>query len=103
MACCLLLGSRWERASWTDHKSIDEVVIRNVVVLDVYKFVSFLQLGFLLQYPRKVSVINAKVTKMNVRELISPILSALFQILKSPTWSVISSCYSKKRKKKNMN
>lgn len=87
MACCLLLGCRWERASWTDHKSFDEFVIRNVVVLDVYEFVSFLQLGFLLQYPRKVSMINAKVRKM------SPILSALFLILKSPTWSLISSCY----------
>uniref|UniRef100_A0A3Q3LVX9 Toll-like receptor 2 n=1 Tax=Mastacembelus armatus TaxID=205130 RepID=A0A3Q3LVX9_9TELE len=52
---------RWENASWTDHRSIDEFLIRNVVVLDVYRFVSFLQLQFLLKYPRKVSVINAKV------------------------------------------
>ncbi|KAF0028941.1 hypothetical protein F2P81_018046 [Scophthalmus maximus] len=52
---------RWERASWTDQRSIDEFFIRNAVVLDVFKFVSFLQLGFLLQYPRKLSVINAKV------------------------------------------
>ncbi|XP_039996663.1 toll-like receptor 2 isoform X2 [Xiphias gladius] len=51
---------RWEPASWTDHKSIDEFFIRNVVVLDVFKFVSFLQLGFLLRYPRKVSVIKAE-------------------------------------------
>ncbi|XP_037614295.1 toll-like receptor 2 type-2 isoform X2 [Sebastes umbrosus] len=52
---------RWERAKLTDHKSIDEFFIRNVVVLDIFKFVSFLQLGFLLQYPRKVSVINSQV------------------------------------------
>nr|XP_020445203.1 toll-like receptor 2 type-2 [Monopterus albus] len=53
---------RWEKASWTDHKSIDEFFLRNVVVLDdVFKFVSLLQLAFLLQYPRKVSVINTKV------------------------------------------
>lgn len=32
-----------------------------MVVLDVFQFVSFLQLGFLLQYPRRVSLINAKV------------------------------------------
>ncbi|XP_022625698.1 toll-like receptor 2 type-2 [Seriola dumerili] len=55
---------RWEKASWTDQKSIDEFFVRNVVVLDVYKFVSFLELGFLLQYPRRVSVINAGVFVM---------------------------------------
>lgn len=52
---------RWEPASWTDQKNIDEFFIRNVVVLDVFKFVSFLELRFLLQYPRKVSVINSQV------------------------------------------
>ncbi|XP_070849082.1 toll-like receptor 2 [Chaetodon trifascialis] len=51
---------RWEKASLTNHQSFDEFLIQNVVVLEVFKFVSFLQLGFLLQYPRKVSVINAK-------------------------------------------
>uniref|UniRef100_A0A672YL23 Toll-like receptor 2 n=1 Tax=Sphaeramia orbicularis TaxID=375764 RepID=A0A672YL23_9TELE len=55
---------RWEKAYQTDHKALDEVYLRNVIVLDVYKFVSFLQLGFLLQYPRKVSVINAGVFVM---------------------------------------
>ncbi|XP_031592042.2 toll-like receptor 2 [Oreochromis aureus] len=54
----------WEKASKTDHKSIDEFHIRNVVILDVYKFTSLLQLGFLLEYPRRVSVINAKVFVM---------------------------------------
>lgn len=58
--CCLWLD-RWERASWTDHKGIDDFTVRNVVVLDVFKFVSFLNLQFLLQYPRKVSVIDANV------------------------------------------
>lgn len=61
MVCRFSFGVRWETASWTDHKSIEEFYLRNVVVLDVFKFVSFLQLGFLLQYPRKVSVINSKV------------------------------------------
>ncbi|XP_040887560.1 toll-like receptor 2 type-2 [Toxotes jaculatrix] len=55
---------RWEKASQTDHRSIDEFFVRNIVVLDVFKFVSFLQLQFLLQYPRKVSVINGKVFVM---------------------------------------
>ncbi|KAG7236292.1 hypothetical protein INR49_001208 [Caranx melampygus] len=55
---------RWEPASWTDQKSIDEFFVRDVVVLDVWKFTSFLSLGFLLQYPRKVSVINGKVFVM---------------------------------------
>ena len=61
VVCSFLVGVRWEKASWTDQKSIDEFFVRNVVVLDVYKFVSFLALGFLLQYPRKVSVVNAGV------------------------------------------
>ncbi|KAF7642292.1 hypothetical protein LDENG_00260820, partial [Lucifuga dentata] len=52
---------RWEKASRTDHKSIDEFLVRNAVVLDVFQFVSFLQLGFLLQFPRRVSVINSRV------------------------------------------
>ncbi|XP_035531574.1 toll-like receptor 2 type-2 isoform X2 [Morone saxatilis] len=51
---------RWTPANWTYHKGIDEFFIRNIVVLDVFHFVSFLKLGFLLQYPRKVSVINSK-------------------------------------------
>uniref|UniRef100_A0A3P9IGJ1 Toll-like receptor 2 n=1 Tax=Oryzias latipes TaxID=8090 RepID=A0A3P9IGJ1_ORYLA len=55
---------RWEKASWTDHRSIDEFLIRNAVVLDVFHFTSFLQLKFLLTYPRKVSVINSQVFVM---------------------------------------
>ncbi|XP_017292469.1 toll-like receptor 2 [Kryptolebias marmoratus] len=55
---------RWEKASWTDHKSIDEFFLRNIVVLDVFRFTSFLQLNFLLHYPRKVSIINAMVYVM---------------------------------------
>lgn len=35
--------------------------MRDVDILDVYQFVSLLRLGFLLQYPRKVSLINTKV------------------------------------------
>ncbi|XP_028998782.2 toll-like receptor 2 [Betta splendens] len=60
-----LMGhGRWEKASWTDHKSIDEFFLQNAVVLDVFQFVSLLELRFLLQYPRKVSVINSKVFVM---------------------------------------
>ena len=62
MELCVIF-TRWERASWTDHKSVDEFFARDIVVLDVFKFVSFLELSFLLRYPRKVSVINAKVNK----------------------------------------
>lgn len=53
---------RWEKANTTDHKGIDEIFVRDVEVLDIYKFVSLISCGFLLQYPRKVSIINAKVT-----------------------------------------
>ncbi|XP_021166235.2 toll-like receptor 2 isoform X1 [Fundulus heteroclitus] len=52
---------RWEKASWTDHKNIDQFFLRNVVVLDVFKFTSLVKLKFLLQYPRTVSVTNAGV------------------------------------------
>ncbi|XP_070785759.1 toll-like receptor 2 [Enoplosus armatus] len=55
---------RWERARKTDHKSIDEFFIRNLEVLNVFQFVSLLQLRFLLHYPRKVSVINTQVFVM---------------------------------------
>uniref|UniRef100_A0A7N5ZTA2 Toll-like receptor 2 n=1 Tax=Anabas testudineus TaxID=64144 RepID=A0A7N5ZTA2_ANATE len=60
-----LMGhGRWEKANWTDHKNIDEFFVKNAVVLDVFQFVSFLQLKFLLHYPRKVSLINSKVFVM---------------------------------------
>ncbi|XP_074555440.1 toll-like receptor 2 [Halichoeres trimaculatus] len=55
---------RLEPASKTDYKAIDEFFIRDLVVLDVYKFVSLLQLWFLLHYPRKVSVIKSQVFVM---------------------------------------
>uniref|UniRef100_A0A3Q1EZ40 Toll-like receptor 2 n=1 Tax=Acanthochromis polyacanthus TaxID=80966 RepID=A0A3Q1EZ40_9TELE len=54
----------WRNASKTDQKSIDEFFARDVVVLDVFKFLSLLDLTFLLQYPRRVSVINSKVFVM---------------------------------------
>lgn len=52
---------RWEKANKTDHKGIDEIFVRDLEILDVYKFVSLLSCGFVLQYPRKVSIIGAKV------------------------------------------
>nr|WEW53051.1 toll-like receptor 2 [Platichthys stellatus] len=52
---------RWETASWVDTSSMDQLFVRNVVVLDVFKFASFLQLKFLLQFPRMVSVINSRI------------------------------------------
>ncbi|KAM9335170.1 toll-like receptor 2 type-2 [Symphorus nematophorus] len=55
---------RWETAKSTDHKSIDRFFVRNLVVLDVFQFVSFIRLGFLLNYPRMVSLINARVFVM---------------------------------------
>ncbi|XP_034412679.1 toll-like receptor 2 [Cyclopterus lumpus] len=55
---------RWERARRTDYRSFDEVFFRNVVVLNVFHFASFLNLSFLLKYPRKVSIINSQVFVM---------------------------------------
>ncbi|XP_055012389.1 toll-like receptor 2 isoform X2 [Boleophthalmus pectinirostris] len=54
----------WEKAHKTDHKSLDEIFIKDIVVLNVFEFRSFLPLGFILEYPRKISVINAKVFVM---------------------------------------
>uniref|UniRef100_A0A3Q2EHK7 Toll-like receptor 2 n=1 Tax=Cyprinodon variegatus TaxID=28743 RepID=A0A3Q2EHK7_CYPVA len=55
---------RWEKANRTDHKSIDEFFLQNTVILDAFKFTAFLQLGFLLNYPRKLSIINCGVFVM---------------------------------------
>ncbi|KAK2863373.1 hypothetical protein Q5P01_002906 [Channa striata] len=43
---------------------IDEFLVKNVVVLPLFHFVSFLKLSYLLAYPRKISVINTKVFVM---------------------------------------
>ncbi|CAN9509364.1 unnamed protein product [Ophioblennius macclurei] len=55
---------RWERATWTDHRSMDEIFARDAVVLDVFKFLSLTDMMFLLKYPRKVSIINSGVFVM---------------------------------------
>lgn len=68
MVYCFWFDVRWEKASWTDHKGIDEFFVRNIVVLDVFKFVSLLELRFLLQYPRRVSVINANVRNCSTQK-----------------------------------
>ncbi|KAM3857481.1 toll-like receptor 2 [Diretmus argenteus] len=51
---------RWEGAKRSDHKSIDEFFVRNMEIMNVFSFTSFLTLGFLLEYPRRVSVIGSK-------------------------------------------
>ncbi|CAL9694839.1 unnamed protein product [Knipowitschia caucasica] len=55
---------RWEKAKWTDHKSLNEFFIRDAQILNNFDFTSFLPLRFLLTYPRKISVINTKVFVM---------------------------------------
>lgn len=68
MVYCFRFYVRWERASKTDHKGIDDFLVRNIVILDVFKFVSLLELRFLLQYPRKVAVINANVRNWSTQK-----------------------------------
>ncbi|CAL8241242.1 unnamed protein product [Merluccius merluccius] len=51
----------WERANLTDHQSMDEFLVRDGKLLDTFHFSSLVQLGFLLVYPRKVSVIGCQV------------------------------------------
>ncbi|CAJ1048266.1 LOW QUALITY PROTEIN: toll-like receptor 2 type-2 [Xyrichtys novacula] len=52
---------RWEGASSVDLKTIDEIYIRHPVVIDLFQFVEHSSYLFLLQYPSKVSFINAEV------------------------------------------
>uniref|UniRef100_A0A672HJQ6 Toll-like receptor 2 n=1 Tax=Salarias fasciatus TaxID=181472 RepID=A0A672HJQ6_SALFA len=58
---------RWEPAGWTEHESIDELSARNVEILDVFKFLSLMDMTFLLKYPRKGSFINCGVFVMPCR------------------------------------
>uniref|UniRef100_A0A3B3ZSU8 Toll-like receptor 2 n=1 Tax=Periophthalmus magnuspinnatus TaxID=409849 RepID=A0A3B3ZSU8_9GOBI len=51
----------WEKARWTDHMSLDEVFVKDIVLLNNFEFTAFLSLSFLLQFPRKISLINTKV------------------------------------------
>ncbi|KAM6909413.1 toll-like receptor 2 [Xenentodon cancila] len=50
----------WERAKKTNLASMDEIFIRNLVVVDMLSLFLTANLYFLLQYQRKVSIINAK-------------------------------------------
>lgn len=52
---------RWERAGWTEHRSIDEFFVSRATVLDVFRFVSLVDMKFLLEYPQKVSLIDSGV------------------------------------------
>ncbi|KAG7266990.1 hypothetical protein CRUP_010524, partial [Coryphaenoides rupestris] len=55
---------RWEPAASTEHQSMDELLVRDGHLQDMYHFSSLLQLGFLLAYPRKLSLIGCKVFAM---------------------------------------
>lgn len=68
MVYCFWFHVRWGKASKTDHKGIDEFSVRNIVILDVFKFVSLLELQFLLQYPRRVAVINGNVRNWSTQK-----------------------------------
>ncbi|XP_034532506.1 toll-like receptor 2 type-2 [Notolabrus celidotus] len=52
---------KWLPAKSADHKSLDEVFVRNPVFIDLFRFLASSQFLFLLQYPSKVSFINSKV------------------------------------------
>ncbi|XP_067089397.1 toll-like receptor 2 [Osmerus mordax] len=49
-----------EQARKTQHEGFDTFYLRNVEIVNLYHFSSMQELGFLLQYPRQVSVIRAK-------------------------------------------
>uniref|UniRef100_A0A3B3ZU05 Toll-like receptor 2 n=1 Tax=Periophthalmus magnuspinnatus TaxID=409849 RepID=A0A3B3ZU05_9GOBI len=62
--CLLPSAPLWEKARWTDHMSLDEVFVKDIVLLNNFEFTAFLSLSFLLQFPRKISLINTKVFVM---------------------------------------
>ncbi|XP_036072545.1 toll-like receptor 2 isoform X1 [Oryzias melastigma] len=51
---------RWAGANWTDLRSMDEFLVRNLVLQDVFTFFLIGNLYFLVQNQRKISLINAK-------------------------------------------
>ncbi|XP_045577373.1 toll-like receptor 2 [Salmo salar] len=54
----------WKPARQTHLVNMDTVYFRNIEVVKVFKFTSFLNLGFLLKYLRQISIINCKVYVM---------------------------------------
>uniref|UniRef100_A0A3P9JPC1 Toll-like receptor 2 n=1 Tax=Oryzias latipes TaxID=8090 RepID=A0A3P9JPC1_ORYLA len=51
---------RWTRANWTDLRSMDEFLVRNLVLQDVFTFFLIGNLYFLVQNQRKLSFINSQ-------------------------------------------
>ncbi|XP_074555442.1 toll-like receptor 2 [Halichoeres trimaculatus] len=51
----------WRPAESTDHASLEEVFVRNLVYSDFFEFVSSSHFWFLSSYPSKLSIIRAKV------------------------------------------
>uniref|UniRef100_A0A3Q2U3V3 Toll-like receptor 2 type-2 n=1 Tax=Fundulus heteroclitus TaxID=8078 RepID=A0A3Q2U3V3_FUNHE len=51
---------RWIHANWTDLRSMDEFFVSDVTILDVLKFAMTVQIKFLLQHQKKLSIINSK-------------------------------------------
>nr|QAA92197.1 toll-like receptor 2 [Plecoglossus altivelis] len=49
-----------ERARKTRHDGLDTFYLRNMQIVNLYRFSSLLGLGFLLRYPRQVTVIGAQ-------------------------------------------
>ncbi|MEQ2202103.1 hypothetical protein XENOCAPTIV_024258, partial [Xenoophorus captivus] len=50
----------WIRANRTDLSSLDEFFISDVTIIDILKFAMTSDLTFLLQYQKKLSIVNAK-------------------------------------------
>ncbi|MED6291643.1 hypothetical protein CHARACLAT_025670, partial [Characodon lateralis] len=51
---------RWIRANRTDLSSLDKLFVSDVTIIDILKFAMTSELMFLLQYQKKLSIINAK-------------------------------------------
>ncbi|XP_075307393.1 toll-like receptor 2 type-2 [Odontesthes bonariensis] len=60
---------RLEPATRTDHSSMDEFFVRKLVVIDMFKFAMTGNLGFLLQYQRKLSLIDSQLFLMSCQTM----------------------------------
>ncbi|MEQ2242645.1 hypothetical protein ILYODFUR_038065, partial [Ilyodon furcidens] len=50
----------WIRANRTDLSSLDEFFVSDVTIIDILKFAMTSDLTFLLQYQKKLSIVNSK-------------------------------------------
>ncbi|XP_041634664.1 toll-like receptor 2 type-2 [Cheilinus undulatus] len=56
---------RWEKGNETHLSSLDEVFVRHIVILDLFKFIKVAEYFRLLRYPTKISIIDTETFVVN--------------------------------------